>query len=240
MKLQKLLTLSFLMLLVSTTSVFAQQFSIPLEGFSRKKTAYLHMEDGTKLEGTLAGFKRSKGLIEAVKMKDANGEKLKIDPATISYMYLASSNLARLGAAMEAVGSIRNWEKETNMDTTLMNDGYVYFEKSSTKIKKKTNDLMLQLMNASFSSKIKVYHDPFASESMALSIGDITVAGGLDKSYYIKKSDDELAIRLFKRDYKEMFITLFGDCPEVMDAYGDNIKWSELETHIYEYTQHMK
>jgi hypothetical protein len=95
-------------------------------------------------------------------------------------------------------------------------------------------------LNASFYSKIKVYHDPFASESMGIAVGGITVAGGLDKSYYIKKSDDELAIRLFKRDYNEMFVTLFGDCPEVMGAYGDNIKWSELETHIYEYTQHMK
>lgn len=218
----------------------AQKFAIPLEGFSRQKTAYLHMEDGTTTEGLLGGFKRSKGLIETVKMKNPNGKKIQIDPAKISYMYLPPSTLGKLGVMNEKLYDINNWEKETNMDTTLINEGYVYFEKSNTTVKKKTEDLMLQLMNASFCEKIKVYHDPFAKETMSYSPGGIKVAGGIDKSYYVKKDSEKTAYRLLKKDYDEQFSKLFGDSPEFIKKYNKKIKWSDLEMHIYEYTQMMK
>lgn len=227
------------MFLLSGLTVNAQKFSIPLEGFSTKKTAYLTMSDGTVFEGTLSSFTRKKGLIETVKMKNAKGEKLKITPSNISYMYLAPSDLAKFGAALEQINNVNNWEKETNskINAELMKEGYVYFEKIPTQVKKNTQDLMLQLINPSFASKIRVYHDPFAQETMGLAVGDITVVGGLDKSYYIKKEGDKSAYRLFKNDYKDQFKTLFGDCPEFMAKYSDNIKWSDLETHIFEYTQ---
>ncbi|MGB1121662.1 MAG: hypothetical protein ACPG3Z_06680, partial [Saprospiraceae bacterium] len=135
-------------------------------------------------------------------------------------MYLAPSNLGKFGAALETINNVSSWEKETTIDTTLIKDGYVLFEKVSTKVKKKTDDLMLQILNPSFSQNIKVYHDPL--------------------SYYIKKAADKSAYRLLKKDYKEQFADVFGDCPELMEKYGDNIKWNEFETHIYEYTQLMK
>jgi len=235
------ISLLVVMLLLTGLNLNAQKFSIPLEGFSRQKTAYLTMSDGTTFEGTLSGFKRTKGLIETVKMKDAKGEKLKIDPSDINYMYLAPSDLAKFGAALEQINNANNWDKETNstINSDLMKEGYVYFEKVPTKIKKKTEDLMLQLMNPSFSGKIKVYHDPFAKETMGVAVGGVTLAGGLDKSYYIRKEGDETAYRLFKNDYKDQFETLFGDCPEFMAKYSKSIKWSDLETHIYEYTEMM-
>lgn len=227
-----------LVLLFCTSQAFSQAFSVPLEGFSRSKTAYLHMEGGKKFEGQLSGFKRSKGLIETVKMKNPNGKKLKIDPAKISHMYLPPSDLAKFGAAMEKIGNMRNWESDTNIDTTLMGEGYVYFEKVLTIVKKKKDNLMLQLMNAPFSSKILVYHDPFARETMGIGVAGVTVAGGLDKSYYVMKvGKDKAAYRLKKKDYKEQFSKLFGDCPEFMKKYKDDIKWSDLAQHVYEYSQ---
>ncbi|TRX52389.1 hypothetical protein FNH22_22010 [Fulvivirga sp. M361] len=239
MKKKSLIFMSALVL-ISFSNLFSQQFAVPLEGFSRSKTAYLHMEDGTKFEGLLGGFKRSKGLIETVKMKNPNGKKLKIDPAKISFMYLPPNNLAKFSAAMEQAGNIQNWEKQTTVDTSLMNKGYVYFEKTPTKIKKKTDDLMLQLMNASFSSKIKVYHDPFAKETASIGLAGVDVVGGLDKSYYVKKAGEDAAFRLMKKNYREEFIKVFGDCDELVKKYRSDVKWSDLETHVYEYTQLMK
>ena len=220
----------------------AQSFAVPLDGFSKKKTSYLHMEDGSVSEGLLGGFKRAKGQIETVKMQSEQGKKIKIDPVKIKFMYIPPSNLAKLGAAVDRVYDVNKWDAPSNMDSTLMGEGYVYFEKMTTQIKKKkTEDLMLQMLNASFSSKIKVFYDPFAKESMGLSVGGVTVAGGLDKSYYVfKEGTDEVAYRLYKKDYKEQFSTLFGDNDEFMAKYGDNIKWSDLEMHIYEYTQMSK
>lgn len=222
-------------------SASAQSFSVPLEGFSRSKTSYLHMEDGTVKEGLLGGFKRAKGLIETVKMKSESGGKIKIDPAQINFMYLPPSGLAKLSAAGDRATNVRKWDAPSNIDESLMGEGYVFFEKTATKIKKKTENLMMQLMNTSFSSKIKVYHDPFAKESMGLAVGGVTVAGGLDKSYYVKKEGtDDAAYKLEKKNYKEQFSTLFGDNEEFMTKYKGSIKWSELEMHIYEYTQMSK
>jgi hypothetical protein len=222
-------------------SAAAQSFSVPLEGFSRSKTSYLHMEDGSVKEGLLGGFKRAKGLIETVKMKSESGGKIKIDPAQINFMYLPPSGLAKMNAALDQATNVSKWDAPSNIDESLMGEGYVFFEKTATQIKKKTENLMMQLMNTSFSSKVKVYHDPFAKESMGIAVGGITVAGGLDKSYYVKKEGtDDAAYKLEKKDYKEQFATLFGDCEEFMTKYKDSIKWSELEMHVYEYTQMSK
>ena len=217
----------------------AQSFAVPLDGFSKKKTSYLHMEDGTVNEGLLGGFKRAKGQIETVKMKSESGGKIKIDPAQIKFMYIPPSNLAKVGAALDRAYDVNKWDAPSNMDSTLMGDGYVYFEKMTTQIKKKkTEDLMLQMLNASFSSKIKVFYDPFAKETMGVSVGGVNVVGGLDKSYYVHKvGSTDPAFKLEKKNYKEQFALLFGDCDEFMAKYGDSIKWSDLETHIYEYTQ---
>lgn len=230
--------------LIFTTLVLAlglqsisQSFSVPLEGFSRKKIAYLTMEDGTVNEGLLGGFKRSKGLIETVKMKSEEGGKIKIDPAEIKFMYVPASAIAKYSATMDQATNSRKWDSDVNYNTDLLDKGYVYFEKIPTKVKKKTNDLMMQLLNASFSSKIKVYHDPFAKESLGVGVGGVTVAGGLDKSYYIMKVGvDKAAYKLEKKNYKELFSTIFGDCEELMAKYKDSIKWSELEKHIADYT----
>ena len=219
-------------------SASAQSFAVPLEGFSKKKTTYLHMEDGTSSEGLLGGFKRAKGQIETVKMKSESGKKLKIDPAKISHMYIPPSDLAKLSAAVDRAGNVRKWNAPSNMDSTLLGEGYVYFEKAKTEIKKgKTEDLMLQMVNTSFCSKIKVFHDPFAAETMSVSVGGVDVAGGLDKSYYVFKDGEDAAYKLEKNEYKEQFATLFGDNEEFMAKYSNDIKWSDLALHIYEYTE---
>ncbi|MDG1333269.1 MAG: hypothetical protein P8P74_13120 [Crocinitomicaceae bacterium] len=231
-----LFTAAVLSLSLSAT---AQSFSVPLDGFSKKKTSYLHMEDGTVSEGLLGGFKRAKGQIETVKMKSESGGKIKIDPVKIKFMYIPPSALGKLSAANDRAGNLKKWDAPSNMDSTLMGKGYVYFEKMTTQIKKKkTEDLMLQMLNTSFSSKIKVFYDPFAKETIGLEVGGVTVAGGLDKSYYVQKvGSTDPAYKLEKKNYKEQFSVLFGDCDEFVAKFGDKIKWSDLETHIYEYTQ---
>ncbi|MFK7950221.1 MAG: hypothetical protein AB8G11_21705 [Saprospiraceae bacterium] len=236
---KRIILLPITVILLTATCLTAQKFSIPLEGFSKKKTAYFYMENNVEITGTLSGFKRTKGLIETVKMKDLKGKKVKMDPEKIDYMYLAPSNLGKFGAALEGMNNVNRWEKTTTIDTTLIKEGYVFFEKVSTKVKKKTDDLMLQLMNPSFSQKVKIYHDPFAKETASVGVGGITVAGGLDKSYYIKKDSDKSAYRLLKKNYKEQFVEIFGDSPEFMEKYGNDIKWNQFETHVHAYTELM-
>ena len=57
------------------------------------------------------------------------------------------------------------------------------------------------------------------------------VAGGEDKSFYVKKGDG-VAFRLYKKNYDKEFKNLFGDCPAVVKKYGEKIRWSEFEEAV--------
>ncbi len=65
---------------------------------------------------------------------------------------------------------------------------------------------------------------------MSLGVGMVDVVGGNAKSYYIAK-DSEPAFRIKKKNYKNEFIPLWGNCPEVINGFTDQ-KWSDLVKHI--------
>ena len=62
------------------------------------------------------------------------------------------------------------------------------------------------------------------------------VAGGLDKSYYIKKNGEDLARRIKKKEYKKDIEELFAECPAVIEKYKDDPKWVEFEQFVYDYS----
>ncbi|HAI76280.1 MAG TPA: hypothetical protein DCM08_08525 [Microscillaceae bacterium] len=224
---------------LSILPTYAQRFALPIDDFSRNKPAYFIMADGSKVEANLDGFKRTKGLIETIKIEDAAGNKSTLDPANVVNMYLAPSTFGKMNAAMEKLSSWRKLGRNLNIDTTLVDEGYVFFEKVPTILNNgDKDDLMLQLLNGSFAKYIGIYDNPIAVQVSA-NVGGIGIGGnrGLETSYYIRKVGEEAAYRLDKNDYdKELFEKIFGDCPEVMAAYGKKPKWSDLEKHVYEYS----
>lgn len=64
----------------------------------------------------------------------------------------------------------------------------------------------------------------------------MTVAGGLDKSYYIKKSGEDLARRIKKKEYKKDMEELFVECPAIIEKYKEDPKWSEFEQFVFDYS----
>ncbi|WP_103863649.1 hypothetical protein [Aquimarina sp. I32.4] len=215
-------------------STQAQNFLPGFNGFSKKKTSYLHMNNEEITKGNLKKLKYEKGLIEEVKIRDLNDKKVKIKPADISFMYLPPSGLAKLANFQDFITDADQWNND-KLDQSLFKSGYAYFEKSKVRIKKKTRTLMVQLVNPSFCEKIKVFKDPYSKETASIGIGPLK-AGGIAKSYYVKKGD-EVAIRLKKKHYDEEFKMFFGDCPALIEKYGAKPKWSEFAKHIYEYTK---
>lgn len=227
----------FLMvLLVGTSQLIAQHFVPAFDGFSRKKTSYLHMEDTKVKKGTLRSYKIKKGLIEEIKFRDMNDKKVKIKPEKISHMYLPPSGLAKLDKMGDFLSDANQWEK-TELDQDILGKGYAFFEKTDVKVKRKTRTLMMQLMNPSFAANIKVYYDPLAGETMSAGIGGVKLVGGLAKSYYVKKTDEKVAFRLKKKNYDEEFKSYFGDCKALMKKYGKDPRWSDFEKHVYEYSK---
>ena len=155
------------------------------------------MEDGSTIEGRIKDLDWKKGLIEKIKIEDMQGKKVKIKPEAIKHMYLAPSALSKMNAAADFLLDAQQWTA-TDLDKDILSKGYVYLEKSEVRIKKKTRTLMVQLLNPSYSDKIKVYFDPITGETASIGVAGIDVAGGLAKSYFVKKAGSKVAIELKK------------------------------------------
>jgi hypothetical protein len=233
MKKQRIFLLGLLLSFAAFT--FAQEFAAPFDAFSRSKTAYIHMKDGSVKEGVLDGFKRTKGLIELVKLETPNGRKLELTASRISHMYLAPSVMAKISAATDMAYKVHKWGSKLNYDTVLMREGYVYFEQVPAIVKGNKEMVLLQMVNTDFSTQIKVYHDPWAGETASFG-NDLIAVGGIDKSYYVWKKDENAANRLKKADYKEEFRKLYGASPAFIKSHRDNMEWRDFATHVYDFT----
>jgi hypothetical protein len=88
----------------------------------------------------------------------------------------------------------------------------------------------MQLVNPDFSSKIRVYHDPYASETMGFQVGGVQLTGGLDKSYYLNVNGKTQ--RYFKSDYDKTVKTLFASCPALFKKFEDT-KWKDFPDHVF-------
>ena len=103
----------------------------------------------------------------------------------------------------------------------------------NVKIGKKTMPLVMQLLNPTFSKKVKIYHDPYAKETASIGIGPAKV-GGIAKSYFIMLEDDSAAYKIEKKKYKDEFKLLWKKCDKLSNTA--EINWKEFTNHIIEYT----
>jgi hypothetical protein len=227
------LVIAFLTL-TANSSLFAQAFMPPAESFSRQKTAYINLEDGTAVAGTIEKLKRKKGLISNIIVTDSiTGKELDFKPEQVKSMYLPTSGWDKFARTADVIDRPSKWSR-ADVDARRLSKDYAYFEKGEVILKKGKQTLMLQLLNPTFSGRVKVFHDPFAQETNRVGVGGITVAGGDDKSYYVQKGNDP-AFKLSKKEYSKAFKLLFGDCKMIMDKYGKKIKWSEIEAVVFEH-----
>ena len=234
MKYKYLLTLVCVLIVFSSV---AQTFSPAFQGFSRKKTTFITLKNGTEMSVVVKKLFFKKGLIDDLKVeRSSDGKKVKINPEEIDHMYIPPSTLAKLNQFMDASSDITKLQ-DNELSSEHLDDGYLYMESSNVQVKKnKTQYCMMQVMNPTFSKKIKIYNDPFAKESASVSFAGMKVAGGLDKSYYIKKNGEDLARRIKKNEYKKDMEELFAECPAVIEKYKDDPKWVDFEQFVYEYS----
>lgn len=215
-------------------NVSAQKFLPPVESFSGKKIAYLTMDDGTEMEVFVEKISRKKGLVEQVKAKGTDGKTIKIKPDQIKSMYLPQSGWDKFGKGMNFISDPRQWENPGAINQDRIKDGYAYFEKAEVLIKKKKMTLMMQVLNPTFSTKIKVYHDPYAKETTSWGVGGFTVAGGDDKSYYVSYNG-ATTFKLQKKNYDEEFVRMFSKCGAIKQKYP-KVKWLDFDSHVFDYT----
>lgn len=218
---------------------FAQTFIPAFDRFSGKEIAYIYLEDGSKVEGTIDDLDRKKGLIEEVTILP-NGQKKKktFVPKDIKTMYLPASGFNKLNSSLDQTFNAQKW-KSNDVNMEIINKGYAYFEKVKVNIKKDTEDLLMQMVNPSFSSKVKVFHDPLAQESMRFGVAGFTMAGGDDKSYYLQVGNT-IAKKIKKKEYDDEYLNLFKDCPALLQKIKDDHRWVNFDKHLLEYTTSCK
>lgn len=223
-----------LILVAIVADVNAQQLLTPSYSFSHKKTAYVTLTDGKEIKGTLDDIDRNKNLIEFVRIIDESGQKHKLNAEAVKFMYLPPSGMDNLSKQADFLTDATKWNDE-KLDQDLLNQGYVYFELTQVIIRKESTPLLMQLLNPSFSKKVKIYHDPNANETASVGVAGIKVAGGDDKSYYVQTGDAP-AYRLEKKNYADEFKKLWGSCDAVINKYP-SMKWSEFLKHVTDYTE---
>jgi hypothetical protein len=206
-------------------------FLTSTEQFAKKKVSYITLKSGEELEGNIKKFDRKRGMTKAITIETTDGKTREIDAGRIKHAYLFPSAYSRIGSFFDDL-DVQRWGKDLNED--LFKNGYVYMETVLVQTgKKKKENLLLQLLNPHFAEGIRIYDDPFGSESRSFGVGIVKVAGGNANSYYALKPGDRMATYLHKGMYKKQFDDLFEGCSAV--TKGSKAKWNELADQVQRY-----
>ncbi len=237
----------FTMLFFSAVICFAQEdlkerekqaaFDPAYSSYSRKKPAYVTLKSGEKVEADIKDVDRKKGQINEIKFIKPDGEKLRVKAEEIVDLYMAPSGLEKMSQQSNFMNDATKWGKSDA--SKYLNKGYTMYTNQmvSLKNKKQEAEFLMQVINPKFSQYIEVYSDPFAKQTSSIGIGGMKLAGGIAKSYYIKKGDQKV-LWLTKKDFDEHFESLFMDNDKFKAKYADHkFKWSLLGVYILDYTE---
>lgn len=230
----RILTLGLLLLAVH--SVNAQNFLDGAYRFSGTKEAYITLNTGETITSFVDDIKRKKGLISVIKLKDAAGKEVTLSPDQVKHMYLAPTGFDNLTQALDDANTVSRWNEDKSAHAEYIKQGYVFFETTEVMVKKKKMTLLLQLVNPGFANGIKVYFDPWATETGGLAVGGLQVTGGDKRSFYFKKGD-KTAIKIGKGNYEDEFANLYGGCDAFKKKFGKKMKWSQVEEHVFFYSE---
>lgn len=232
----KIISAALFMLFAATT--FGQYFSTPVESFSRKKPAYITLKSGEEVTGTIKDYDLKRGLIDEITIEVAKKDKRKYTPDQISHMYLPQSGFDKMSAAYAKMYDATMWESD-DVNAEYMKDGYAYFEQSVVQLKRKEINALLQMVNASFNKPVKVFHDPWASESASLNVKGIKVAGGIEKSYWVVVGDD-VAFKIEKKNYNDKLGEVYKNCSDYISKLGDKPAWKDFPEALHTYSKDCK
>lgn len=232
--------IALLLSLLSCTTAFGQLFTPAYSLFSNKETAYIYLEDGNTLEGIVSAVNQKNGLIQSL-MLTPTGEdkKMKVKANDIYAMYLPISNFSKINNAINLTFDPRKWRGK-GVNNEVIQQGYAYFEKTKVTSNGKIDELLVQLLNPTFSEKIKVYYNPLGVSTRTLDLKNgFAIEDDLNKSYFVKVGDDA-AIKLKKKDYDDAYAVLYKDCPQLVEKLKGSHHWNRFDEHLHAYTTNCK
>jgi hypothetical protein len=227
-----------LLVLCAVTTANSQGFITPLEeedyAVIYNQPCSVSLANGEELRGRFVGGSGSNGYLNTITVQLDNGEKRKLKPAQIKKLSIKTSGLAKLALITESTFSIKE-ATTTNFDEIVNREHFIF--ETALSHNKKNKVRLLQLLNPGFDSKIKVYANPNANETMGLGLAGVKLTGGKDKSLLFVKGDSK-AIIVRKGDYKDSFSELYATCPKMLQVFaGEKLKWQDAAGHVFTYDQ---
>jgi hypothetical protein len=193
---------------------------------------YVTLNNNEEYKGKLSSAVFSGGSVRSLTVKHEDGMKHKYKAEDVKRLLIRFGELAKIETIMESTTSI---QELVNLDfNEIIEREYIIFEQALLP-KKKDKYALLQLVNPGFDNRISVYENPTGQETGTMSVGDVTVSGGMERSYLVVK-DGEKSMKVKKGKYKKNFQSMFGDCDEMMKMYvGQKVKFKNMAYHVLHY-----
>lgn len=228
MKMYKILLFAFLLAGLNVVGN-AQKLMPGAFDFSQGKTVYITLTDGSEVEGLLNSVDQGKGLIKKLLVKDANGKEIQYLADQIERMYIVAEEWNPSAKRYSFIGDASRWDNH-NYKKELFNNGYVVFEQATVEMGRKNRNMLMQLLNPSFSSQIKIYKNPFLTET---TVNQKQKESELT-SYYVKDGGRP-AFLLSEGNLQNNFVALFGDCQSMLPL-KKKANWDQFDQYVYNYS----
>lgn len=188
------------------------------------------LQSGEEIHGKFRGGTVVNAALTKIVIKYENGEKARFKPEDLVSLKIKTTKLAKLDMMAESATSIKEF---VNADfDEIVNREYIIFE-TALAAKKKDTYRLLQLLNPGFDNKIKVFATDAKTGGFA--VNGIAITGGADRTYLFVKGGDK-AVLVKKSTYRKDFSELFGDCSNLLKAFGnEKIKWNDVAGHVFAY-----
>ncbi len=227
------LKITILLLIALVSEVTAQEFLTPYNTFVSDRLAYVITQEGDSISGYLRSATEASGFIRRVTILDEFGNKRKFKATQLQRFAIQPGAFAKIETAASSASSLRR-AIQTDFDEVLDRDWLIYDSQEIPRRKGKTG--LLQLLNPGFDEHIKVYHHPNGSKSMPLSIGNIRVVGGEDRTFLVVKGDQKPQI-VRKAKYKKAFARLFADDTDFIRNWHKGAKFRDFAQHVAVYSK---
>ncbi|GAB5527211.1 MAG: hypothetical protein Roseis2KO_50830 [Roseivirga sp.] len=227
------LKISILLLFALVSKVTAQEFLTPYNTFVSDRLAYVITQEGDSISGYLRSATEASGFIRRVSILDEFGNKRKFKAAQLQRFAIQPGAFAKIETVASNTSSLRR-AIQTDFDEVLDREWLIYDSQEIPRRNGKTG--LLQLLNPGFDKQIKVYHHPNGSKSMPISIGNVRVVGGEDRTFLVVKDNQKPEI-VRKAKYRKAFAKLFGDDTDFIRNWQRGAKFRDFAQHVAVYSK---
>jgi hypothetical protein len=241
--------LFFIVFWLLVTLCFSQEFVQPYEDeIPLSFDCYAVTNQGDSVVGKpvlVIGMARG---IRKITLITSEGEKKVFRADELTKLGFKNNGVVNTFSIIERSSSIKkiattNWKQ-------IFNREYIVFQ--HTLLPSGKRHVMMQILNPGFDTRIKVFYSNGSRKTFgvrvplppSMKIGPMTsnglrLTGGMQRVYWISKNNDKVYKVKKGRYNKKTFLKIFGDSPEMTDAFNRPYRFKNFPEHVFYYDRLM-